>query len=203
MKQKRKSFSSGQGQLTGLPRQLKDNVADVHNFVAKWNKLNSKGFTQLTNVCDIKISLLSNNETNSFAPQYSSSLEEACDLLCETYKELEKVCTKLTNVSLKFAKLTKLDGAERPFVSWGATDFASRSQEICEMLQKELKVKKCIVENVAHVDHHVNVKDVNEFNKQCRDYLMFYSSCWLHQPYINEGKLGMLIHEMLMESGHA
>ena len=54
------------------------------------------------------------------------------------------------------------------------------------MYQKELSVKKSIMENVAHSAN--------------RDTLMAYAAVWLHQPYI-EQESEALIEAMILETG--
>ena len=61
------------------------------------------------------------------------------------------------------------------------------SRKLSEMYAEEIKLKQTVMENIAHsVD---------------RDLLMFYSACWVHQPYIdNEARI--LLEAMLFETGH-
>ena len=63
---------------------------------------------------------------------------------------------------------------------------ADASEKLLKMYQKELSVKKSIVENVAHSSD--------------RDTLMAYTAVWLHQPYI-ESDIEALVEAMVLETG--
>ncbi len=65
------------------------------------------------------------------------------------------------------------------------TDKASR--DLHEMYEKELKLKRTIVENIAHT------KD--------RDLIMFYTASWIHEPFLDE-KFRDLLEAMVIETGH-
>ena len=54
------------------------------------------------------------------------------------------------------------------------------------MFEKELEIKRTVLENVAHTDS--------------RDLLMTYSACWVHEPFIAKDK-EFLIDSMLREVG--
>ena len=61
------------------------------------------------------------------------------------------------------------------------------SRRLCEMYAEEIKLKRTVMENIAHsVD---------------RDLLMFYSACWVHQPYVDD-EAKMFVEAMLLETGH-
>lgn len=64
---------------------------------------------------------------------------------------------------------------------------ASAAEEISAMYQKEWKLKQVIYENVCHAIS--------------RDSVMFYTSAWVHQPYI-EDRVELLLQSMLTETGH-
>ena len=55
------------------------------------------------------------------------------------------------------------------------------------MYQKEWKLKHSIYENICHAIS--------------RDSVMFYTSAWVHQPYIQE-RAELLLQSMLNETGH-
>ncbi|XP_026691295.2 cyclin-dependent kinase 2-interacting protein-like [Ciona intestinalis] len=200
-----------QGQLTGIPRQVKDTVADIHNYVLKWQKLTTRGFEELSNLSDIKLTLLSNSENNE-SGFYSNDLLEICNKIVVTYNELEKTSKKLGNFASKLAKLEDLSDynssssmsclSSIPFVTWPVSKFTESATEISEMHVKELSLKKSIVENAAHVDCFMKSKDPAELIGDCRNTLMTFSSCWLHEPYIDVSARKFLIQSMIFESGH-
>jgi hypothetical protein len=55
------------------------------------------------------------------------------------------------------------------------------------MYKDEYRLKRLIYENICHV------KDRNS--------MMFYTSSWLHQPYLTD-KGQMLLDSLLLETGH-
>ena len=207
------------GQLTGIRRQIKDSVADIYNNVQKWNKLNAEGFEQLTKICDSKLELfvplnssIPGDSRFAYQHRYSDKLQALCHQLVQTIEKIKVVANELLGIAAKFNKLTELAsfnsslGNEKddvPFNGWPISQFASYAKEISEMFNKELSVKCCIVENVAHVDLGRESNDVASLSEECRDVLMTYSSCWLHQPYINEKSLDILIEGLLFETGHS
>ena len=44
------------GNLTGSARKLKDNAADWHNLILKWDRLNDEGSTIATKIVNYRIS---------------------------------------------------------------------------------------------------------------------------------------------------
>lgn len=64
---------------------------------------------------------------------------------------------------------------------------ASAAEEISVMYLKECELKQVIYENVCHA--------------VSRDSVMFYTSAWVHQPYIEE-RAELLLQSMLTETGH-
>ena len=205
------------GQLTGIPRQIKDSVADIYNCVQKWKKINLNGFGKLKEVCDLKLALLiSLNPSEQLhlleKHKYSEELNAACNELVEIFLKIEEVVTELSKITGKFTKLLELasfnctlgnDSNNIPFTGWPISQFAQYAEEISDMFCKELSVKRCIVESAAHVDHIKNSDDIVFLSESCRDILMTYTSCWLHEPYINETTLDILIEGLLFETGHS
>jgi len=205
------------GQLTGIPRQIKDSVADIYNNVQKWKKLNAEGFEQLTKVCDLKLELFvpldsKMRESLTQCHRYSETLDLPCQKLVCILERIKLLTDEFVMLADKFNKLTELasfnstlgnSADDVPFSGWPVSQFARYAQEIAEMFTKEYFVKHCIVESVAHVDCNRESEDVASLSEECRDILMTYSSCWLHQPYINEKSLDILIEGLLFETGHS
>lgn len=54
-KQRRKSSTPKQGQLTGLARKISDGVADIYNSIQKWETLKNQGFNIVTDIANCKI----------------------------------------------------------------------------------------------------------------------------------------------------
>uniref|UniRef100_A0A8C8UI21 Cyclin dependent kinase 2 interacting protein n=1 Tax=Peromyscus maniculatus bairdii TaxID=230844 RepID=A0A8C8UI21_PERMB len=80
--------------LSVSARKIKDNAADWHNLILKWESLSDAGFTTASNIANLKVSLLSKEkvELESSSPG-SSEKEEKTSL--EYHKELEVLCEEL------------------------------------------------------------------------------------------------------------
>uniref|UniRef100_A0A8C9DTS9 Cyclin dependent kinase 2 interacting protein n=1 Tax=Prolemur simus TaxID=1328070 RepID=A0A8C9DTS9_PROSS len=83
--------------LSVSARKIKDNAADWHNLILKWETLNDAGFTTANNIANLKISLLSKDKAQlesssptddeneeKMYPEYSEELEMLCEELQAT-----------------------------------------------------------------------------------------------------------------------
>lgn len=181
--------------LTGNERQIKDGCADIYNAVQKWSKINREGTDVITEMANIRINfLLQSSEDNAERPDNSSDLqklESLCDDLHSCVQKLKKLVLKMKAVANKFNGVQNLsqykNDCDVMFQTWLTKDFASAAEEISVMYLKECELKQVIYENVCHA--------------VSRDSVMFYTSAWVHQPYIEE-RAELLLQSMLTETGH-
>lgn len=181
--------------LTGNERQVKDGCADIYNAVQKWSKINREGTDVITEMANIRIIfLLQSSEDNAERPDNSSDLqklESLCDDLHSCVQKLKKLVLKMKAVANKFNGVQNLsqykNDCDVMFQTWLTKDFASAAEEISVMYLKECELKQVIYENVCHA--------------VSRDSVMFYTSAWVHQPYIEE-RAELLLQSMLTETGH-
>ncbi|XP_052699699.1 cyclin-dependent kinase 2-interacting protein-like [Crassostrea angulata] len=181
--------------LTGNERQIKDGCADIYNAVQKWSKINREGTDVITEMANIRISfLLQSNEDYAERPDNSSDLqklESLCEDLHSCVQKLKKLVLKMKAVANKFNGVQNLsqykNDCDVMFQTWLTKDFASAAEEISVMYLKECELKQVIYENVCHA--------------VSRDSVMFYTSAWVHQPYIEE-RAELLLQSMLTETGH-
>lgn len=181
--------------LTGNERQVKDGCADIYNAVQKWSKINREGTDVITEMANIRISfLLQSNEDYAERPDNSSDLqklESLCEDLHSCVQKLKKLVLKMKAVANKFNGVQNLsqykNDCDVMFQTWLTKDFASAAEEISVMYLKECELKQVIYENVCHA--------------VSRDSVMFYTSAWVHQPYIEE-RAELLLQSMLTETGH-
>ncbi|XP_062568501.1 cyclin-dependent kinase 2-interacting protein-like isoform X2 [Saccostrea cucullata] len=186
--------SSKTANLTGNERQIKDGCADIHNAIQKWTKTNREGTEIITEIANIRIShILQYEEENTEKPDNSADflkLESLCENLQSCVQKL-KVVLKIGTVAAKFQGVQTLsqykNNSEVLFQTWSTQDFVSAAKELSTMYQKELELKQSIYENVCHADS--------------RDSVMFFTSAWVHQPYI-EDRADLLLQSMLTETGH-
>ncbi|XP_067151094.1 cyclin-dependent kinase 2-interacting protein isoform X2 [Apteryx mantelli] len=193
--------------LSVSARKIKDNAADWHNLMMKWERLNDTGFTTANKIVNLKISeqfqdnkleiACDNSATESEkpSPKYNEELDSCCAELLETLKKMTKIQLKMEKLSLTTKGICDLEmfhhgagNCTAPlFHTWPTPYFYEVSLKLSQMYKKELQLKQTIVQDIAH--------------SADQDLLMVYLSSWLYQPYIdNSSKL--LLEAMLLETGH-
>ncbi|XP_052000910.1 cyclin-dependent kinase 2-interacting protein-like isoform X2 [Xyrauchen texanus] len=192
------------GNLAGSARKLKDNAADWHNFIQKWERLNDEGAAIATSIVNLGLSKKSADEPNVVMEGDSSQTGSLSEIsLKQSNQELEEECNKLQDVVEKM--MQKMVLAERGicaleafqygekgnpaplFHTWSTQQFAEVSSKLYASYKQELALKQTILQELAHT---VNT-----------DLTMVYLSSWQYQPYIEEsGKL--LLESLLLETGH-
>jgi hypothetical protein len=83
--------------LSVSARKIKDNAADWHNLILKWESLSDAGFTTTSSIVNLKISLLSkgkiklensspasNENKENMYPEYDMELATLCEELQAT-----------------------------------------------------------------------------------------------------------------------
>ncbi|XP_057587195.1 cyclin-dependent kinase 2-interacting protein isoform X1 [Hippopotamus amphibius kiboko] len=194
--------------LSVSARKIKDNAADWHNLILKWETLSDRGFATANNIANMKISLLSKDkielESSSLAsdenadkehPEYSRELEMLCEELQATLDGLTKIQMKMEKLSSTTKGVCELEDyhyreeRKRPplFHTWPTAYFYEISRKLSDMYGRELRLKRTVVEQLAHTAD--------------RDLALSYLSMWLHQPYV-EGDSRLLLESMLLETGH-
>ncbi|XP_036986249.2 cyclin-dependent kinase 2-interacting protein isoform X1 [Artibeus jamaicensis] len=194
--------------LSVSARKIKDNAADWHNLILKWETLNDAGFAIANNIANTKISLLSKDEAELESgspacdgnaerrpPGYSAELEALCEELQATVAGLTKIQVKMEKLSSTTKGICELekyhygeDGRGAPlFHTWPTARFYEVAQQLSAMYQEELLLKRTIVGELAHTAD--------------RGLALTYLSLWLHQPCVrSDSKL--LLESMLLETGH-
>ncbi|XP_051478567.1 cyclin-dependent kinase 2-interacting protein isoform X1 [Apus apus] len=193
--------------LSASARKLRDNAADWHNLMMKWERLNDNGFTTANKIVNMKISehfqdnqleiACDNSATGSEkpAPKYNEELDNHCAELLETLKHMTKIqlkMEKLTSTTKAICDLKTFHygagNCTAPFFhTWPTSYFYEVSLKLSEMYKKELQLKQTIVQEIAH--------------SADQDLMMVYLSSWLYQPYI-ENSSKLLLEAMLLETGH-
>ncbi|XP_027991437.1 cyclin-dependent kinase 2-interacting protein isoform X1 [Eptesicus fuscus] len=202
------SATSRKPVLSVSARKIKDNAADWHNLILKWEALNDAGFATANNIANTKISLLSQDkiesESRSLAcdenaeqrpREYSAELEALCEELRATLDGLTKIQVKMEKLSSTTKGVWELekyhhgqDSSQPPlFHTWPTAQFYETSRRLSDMYGAELLLKRTIVEELAHTSD--------------RDLSLTYLSLWLHQPYVQSDSR-LLLESMLLETGH-
>ncbi|KAM5337369.1 cyclin-dependent kinase 2-interacting protein isoform 2-T2 [Glossophaga mutica] len=194
--------------LSVSARKIKDNAADWHNLILKWETLNDAGFAIANNIANTKISLLSKDEAEPEMgsptcdgnaerrpPGYSAELEALCEELRATLAALTKIQVKMEKLSSTTKGICDLENyhygedSERPplFHTWPTAHFYEAARQLLAMYREELLLKRTIVGELAHTTDP--------------DLTLTYLSLWLHQPCVrSDSKL--LLEGMLLETGH-
>ncbi|XP_004483595.1 cyclin-dependent kinase 2-interacting protein [Dasypus novemcinctus] len=194
--------------LSVSARRIKDNAADWHNLILKWDTLNDAGFATANNIANLKISLLAEDKTelenSSLAserseekvlPDYNKELEALCEDLQATLDSLTKIQMKMEKLSSTTKGICDLEtyhygeDNKRPplFHTWPTAHFYAASRRLSDMYRKELLLKRVVVEELAHTTD--------------RSLTLSYLSMWLHQPYV-ESDSKLLLESMLLETEH-
>uniref|UniRef100_A0A8B9XUT2 Cyclin dependent kinase 2 interacting protein n=1 Tax=Bos mutus grunniens TaxID=30521 RepID=A0A8B9XUT2_BOSMU len=194
--------------LSVSARKIKDNAADWHNLILKWETLNDGGFATANSIANMKISLSSKDKIELASsgltsddgaekehPEYSRELETLCEELQATLEGLTKIQMKMEKLSSTTKGVCELEdyhhGEERKrpplFHTWPTAHFYEVSRKLSDMYSQELRLKRTVVEQLAHTADH--------------DLALSYLSMWLHQPYLEAGSR-LLLESMLLETGH-
>ncbi|XP_006879242.1 PREDICTED: cyclin-dependent kinase 2-interacting protein [Elephantulus edwardii] len=194
--------------LSVSARKIKDNAADWHNLILKWESLNDAGFATASSIANLKMSLLdkdkielensspvSDKNEEMSHPEYNKELETLCEELQATLDALTKIHMKMEKLSSTTKGVCDLEDyhhgeeSQRPplFHTWPTTHFYTVSRRLSDSYGKELLLKRTIVEELAHSEDH--------------DLTLSYLSMWLHQPYVDSSS-PLLLEGMLLETGH-
>ncbi|XP_073338993.1 cyclin-dependent kinase 2-interacting protein [Pagrus major] len=192
--------------VTGSARKIKDNAADWHNLMMRWEKLNEEGFDVAGNIVNMRLTrsrsdqlLVDEFSSASSAPsQQTGGAPELQDECCK----LQDVINKMVVVVMKMERLMTSqqavqdleefqfgpEGRKFPlFHSWNTKHFEESSRVLLESFCQELKLKQLILQELAHT--------------VTSDLCMVYLSCWLHQPF-SPPQTRLTLEALLLETGH-
>lgn len=170
--------------LTGSARKIKDNAADFHNVILRWDRLNDEGFTVATRISNIR---------SSTPPGGADELQTECSKLQEVVQKMAALVSKLDRLLDSHSGLTELDqfktkGQTQPlFQTWTTEDFEIWARSVKSWFSSELDLKRRILQDLAHCDN----PDVN----------LVYLSLWLHQPHLPV-RTSLDLEGLLLETGH-
>ncbi|XP_068110736.1 cyclin-dependent kinase 2-interacting protein [Hyperolius riggenbachi] len=188
--------------LTGSARKIKDNAADWHNLMQKWETYNDNAFSVANKIVNLKISTLSYEKmlvddtvSGDENVKDKAELEKLCSELVDILGSMQQIQTKMEKLTATMKGVRDLEDyqsrgeAARPplFHTWPTALFYETSQKMSDMYKKEISLKSTIVGEIAHTSD--------------QDLLMVYLSCWLYQPYV-DNSIKVLLESMLLETGH-
>ncbi|XP_029900848.1 cyclin-dependent kinase 2-interacting protein [Myripristis murdjan] len=181
--------------VTGSARKVRDNAADWHNLMLRWDKLNDAGFAAAGRVVDLR---LRQSHGEAPPPALSSAhadLQQECQELLDVLDKMAAVVMKMRRLAAWQSGLVDLErfqlGDEgRPvplFHGWRTAQFEEASRQLLEAYGRELKLKRAVLQELAHT--------------ATSDLCMVYLSCWLHQPY-TPPQARLRLEALLLETGH-
>ncbi|XP_071354382.1 cyclin-dependent kinase 2-interacting protein [Trachinotus anak] len=191
--------------VTGSARKIKDNAADWHNLMLRWEKLNEDGFNVAANIVNMRLSqsnqlqLVVESSTPSPATSApkggAAELQNECCKLQDVVDKMVILVTKMEHLMTSQRGIHDLEefqfgpkGRKFPlFHTWYTKHFESTSGVLWEAFSQELKLKQTILQELAHT--------------ATSDLCMVYLSCWLHQPCIPP-KIRLTLESVLLETGH-
>ncbi|XP_074547643.1 cyclin-dependent kinase 2-interacting protein [Halichoeres trimaculatus] len=193
--------------VTGSARKIKDNAADWHNLMMKWEKLNNEGFGVANNIVNFRLTrstsdqmlLVDESSTSPSAPSQqtggATELQDECSKLQDIVDKMVAVVTKMERLMTSQQGIQELEefqfgpeGRKFPlFHTWQTKHFEDSSRVILDSYRQELKLKQKILQEVAHTANS--------------DLCMVYLSCWLHQPFIPV-QTRLTLEALLLETGH-
>uniref|UniRef100_A0AAY5K8T5 Cyclin-dependent kinase 2 interacting protein n=1 Tax=Esox lucius TaxID=8010 RepID=A0AAY5K8T5_ESOLU len=198
-----------QSVVTGSARKVKDNAADWHNLILKWDRLNDEGSTIANNIVNLGLNkdshekmqvMMESRDTSSTsvpenAIRNSSELEEMCDNLLSVVDKMTHIVSKMQKLVSSEKGIIDLEtfqygtgGRQSPlFQTWPTSQFADVSSKLYEAYNQELTLKRDILQELAHTTNP--------------DLSMVYLSCWLYQPYVDDSAK-LLLESLLLETGH-
>ncbi|XP_061106573.1 cyclin-dependent kinase 2-interacting protein [Conger conger] len=195
--------------VSGSARKLKDNAADWHNLIMKWNRLNDDGSTIANQIVNLKLSKESVKEAvvageddqtpitrhTASASAIGSELEDRCFALTAILEKMAHLVSKMEKLASSTKGVCELQefqlehtGVCTPlFHTWAASHFEDVSSLLLRAYREELALKEVIVGELAHTSS--------------ADLALVYLSCWLYQPYL-EPSTALQLESLLLETGH-
>ncbi|XP_029982302.1 cyclin-dependent kinase 2-interacting protein isoform X2 [Sphaeramia orbicularis] len=191
--------------LTGSSRKIKDNAADWHNLLLRWERLNDHGFDVAQNIVNLRLRRSESQHLQLQADEALPPLEPAgisvatlqqdCDKLQEVYDKMVALVTKMERLVVSQHGISELEqfqfgveGRKTPlFHSWNAKHFEDVSVFLLDSFQSELRLKGALLQDLAHTvtsDLHV-----------------VHLSCWLLQPFVPP-QVRLMLEALLLETGH-
>ncbi|XP_039277879.1 cyclin-dependent kinase 2-interacting protein [Nilaparvata lugens] len=176
------------GNLTGNVRQVRDNAADLHNLVNRWNKCLVEGASLVDKAIQLKLSTSSKDKKNVYPPGLSDVCD-SLDLLCCEMSNSVMLMKRCIEELYGIDKLETLRGtSDTPmFSTWPSEIFGEVVDEICEAYCKELELKIFVKDNIAHLSEESD--------------LIFYRTSWVLEPYISSN-VRLALAAILKETGH-
>ncbi|KAF7651679.1 hypothetical protein LDENG_00107210 [Lucifuga dentata] len=188
--------------VTGSARKIKDNAADWHNLMLRWQKLSDEGFSTASKIINLRLTreqqLLVGDSASSPSQQLggaATDLQEECSKLQHVVDKMVVMVTKMERLMTSQAGVCELEefqfGAEGRkfplFHGWSTRQFEEVSFLLLGSYREELRLKQTVLQEIAHTT--------------TSDLCVVYLSCWMHQPFIPH-QARLTLEALLLETGH-
>lgn len=191
--------------LTGSSRKVKDNAADWHNLLLRWERLNDDGFNVAQNIVNLRLRRSESQhqqlQTGEAPPPLeptgvsTATLQQDCDKLQDVVDKMVAVVMKMERLAVTQCGVSELEqfqfgveGRKTPmFHSWNAKHFEGVSVFLLDAFRAELRLKRALLQDLAHT--------------VTSDLCMVHLSCWLLQPFIPP-QVRLTLEALLLETGH-
>lgn len=159
----------------GFSKTIFSHISNMHGLLNDWVKLKDKGVKFCRGILAIKL----HECTTGYYPQ---QLEPLTKGLIETFNGLRHVVEGAEVINNQLQALSKLQPNNQAIIfTWSALNFSNNVNIIFSSLKQELKVKKIVLENIAH----------------CRDekLIELYISSWEFDAYVDWNSTAYLFAE--------
>lgn len=134
---------SPQKNLTGLPRVVRDLIADIYNNIQKWNDFHIKGATIVKEIASYKA-----DEPNNFSPGLEQLTLDLFDLV-KTLRLCKDALVVFTN---QIRATEKLQANQNPlFISLDLKSLANLIESISKAYCDEFEVSFCCYTRVLYI----------------------------------------------------
>ncbi|XP_045498317.1 cyclin-dependent kinase 2-interacting protein-like [Colias croceus] len=149
----------------GISKTVHTHISNLHNLLCNWEKIKENG----TKICKSISALKLYECTDEYFPHQVGPLISS---LSEAYDALQNIVQGVHLIKKQLHALSELETSGQGVIfTWSVGQIADNVSDIYNALQKEIKLKQVITENLAH----------------CRDESLIevYVSSWELEAYYN------------------
>ncbi|XP_034832074.1 cyclin-dependent kinase 2-interacting protein [Maniola hyperantus] len=160
-----KEITSPNKDSPGISKTVYTHLSNLHRLLNDWSSIRVKG----VQICKSLTSLKLQECEDDYYPHQIKPLTES---LLQSLDALKDIVEGAVIIKYQMQALTKLQSSEEPVINtWLVSEISENIDKVCDTLQKELRLKQIITENIAH----------------CRDenLIEVYASAWEFEAYFN------------------
>ncbi|CAH2229404.1 cyclin-dependent kinase 2-interacting protein-like [Pararge aegeria] len=160
-----KEITSPNKDSPGISKTVYTHLTTLHRLLNDWLSVRIKG----VQICKTLNALKLHECEDDYYPHQIKPLTES---LLQSLDALKDIVDGAEIINSQMQALSKLQLHEEPVINtWSVSEISASISNICNTLQKELRLKQVITENIAH----------------CRDenLIEVYASAWEFEIYFN------------------